>query len=141
MGSIVLRDYQQEAVKFALKVPKSIYCMRVGSGKTVCAMFTLRALFRRNLTDKAVVACTKTAVNVFMEDFQDKAGIKPTLIEKEEDFFKFLQGKEKLCLIKHSMFKKLGNDIININSLNKIKKEITFVISLIFYFLSANNHG
>ena len=131
MAIIKLRDYQQEAVKFALKVPKSIYCMRVGSGKTICAMFTLRALFKRKMTDKAVVACTKTAVNVFMEDFQDKAGIKPTLIEKEEDFFNFLQNDEKLCLIKHSMFKKLGNDIININSLNKIKKEMNVRVTLV----------
>lgn len=131
MTTIKLRDYQQEAVKFALKVPKSIFCMRVGSGKTICAMFSLRALFRRKMTDKAVVACTKTAVNVFMEDFQDKAGIKPTLIEKEEDFFSFLQGKEKLCLIKHSMFKKLGNDIVNISSLNRIKKETGVRITLV----------
>ncbi len=131
MGKIILRGYQQEAVKFALKVPNSIYCMRVGSGKTVCAMFTLRALLKRSMTDKAVVACTKTAVNVFMEDFQDKAGIKPTLIEKEEDFFNFLKSNEKLCLIKHSMFKKLGNDISNINSLNRIKKETNVRVTLV----------
>ena len=131
MATIKLRDYQEEAIKFALKVPKSIYCMRVGSGKTICAMFTLRALFKRKSIDKAVVACTKTAVSVFKEDFQEKAGINPVLIEKEEDFFNFLKGREKLCLIKHSMFDKLGNDALNIREVLKIQKENNLNIALV----------
>lgn len=131
MGKIILRDYQQEAVKFALKVPKSIFCMRVGSGKTICAMFSLRALFKRKAIDKAVVACTKTAVNVFMEDFREKAGINPLIIEKEEDFFEFLKNNEHLCIIKHSMFKKLGNALSCIRTLNEIKEETKVRIALV----------
>ena len=128
---IQLRDYQEDAVKFALKVPKSIFCMRVGSGKTICAMFTMRALLKRKLTDKVIVGCTKTAVSVFKEDFEEKAGIKPNLIEDEEEFFKFLSSNEKLCLIKHSMFKKLGSNLTNIKRLNKIKAETKVRVTLV----------
>ena len=54
MARITLRDYQVEAVKFTLKVDKSLLCMRVGSGKTVCAMFALREMINRKQIDKDV---------------------------------------------------------------------------------------
>ena len=117
---IVLRDYQQEAVKFAKKVKKCLFCMRVGSGKTVCAMFALRSFFKNNLIDKAVVACTKSSVPVFVEDFKEKAGMDVRVIEDEAEFAEFFKGKEKVCIIKHSMFKKAGNDLITIKKLEKI---------------------
>ena len=44
---IKLREYQQEAVNFAKKVKRCLFCMRVGSGKTVCAMFALRSFFKK----------------------------------------------------------------------------------------------
>lgn len=120
MGKIVLRNYQQEAVKFALNVKRCLFCMRVGSGKTVCAMFALRAFFKRKLIDKAVIACTKSSVPVFIEDFKDKAGMNVPIIEDAEDFVNFFKGKEKVCIIKHSMFEKAGNDLMTIKKLEKI---------------------
>lgn len=123
MAKIVLRDYQAKAVQFALKVPRSLFCMRVGSGKTICAMFTLRELFKRNLVDKTVVACTKSSVSVFKKDFQEKANISVSLIENEDDFISFLKSSTKVCLVKHSMFEKLGNDAIKIKQLEALDKE------------------
>ena len=93
MAKITLRDYQQEAVKFALRVKKCLFCMRVGSGKTICAMFALRAFFKNKLIDKAVVACTKSSVPVFVEDFKEKAGLDVPVIEEAEDFVEFFKGK------------------------------------------------
>ena len=117
---VTLRDYQAKAVEFALNVKRCLFCMRVGSGKTICAMFALRAFFKRKLIDKAVVACTKSSVPVFVEDFREKAGIEVPVIEDPEDFVNFFKGKEKVCIVKHSMFEKAGNDIITIKKLEKI---------------------
>lgn len=117
---ITLRKYQAKAVEFALNVKRCLFCMRVGSGKTICAMFALRAFFKRKLIDKAVVACTKSSVPVFVEDFKEKAGLEVPVIEEAEDFVNFFKGKEKVCIVKHSMFEKAGNDIITIKKLEKI---------------------
>ena len=121
MAKITLRKYQAKAVEFALNVKRCLFCMRVGSGKTICAMFALRAFFKRKLIDKAVVACTKSSVPVFVEDFKEKAGLDVPVIEDAEDFVNFFKNKkDKVCIIKHSMFEKAGNDIITIKKLEKI---------------------
>lgn len=117
---IKLREYQQEAVNFAKKVKRCLFCMRVGSGKTVCAMFALRSFFKNKLIDKAVIACTKSSVPVFVEDFKEKANLDVCVIEDENDFVNFFSTKEKVCIIKHSMFKKAGNDLITVKKLEKI---------------------
>lgn len=118
---IKLRDYQQEAVNFAKRVKRCLFCMRVGSGKTVCAMFSLRAFFKEKLIDKAVVACTKSSVPVFVEDFKEKANIDVPVIEDPEEFVKFFKNKkDKVCVVKHSMFEKAGNDIIIVKKLEQI---------------------
>ena len=118
---IKLRDYQIEAVKFAKNVKKCLFCMRVGSGKTICAMFALRSFFKDKLIDKAVIACTKSSVPVFVEDFKEKANIDVPVIEDADDFVEFFKNKkDKVCIIKHSMFEKAGNDLITIKKLEKI---------------------
>jgi superfamily II DNA or RNA helicase len=118
---IKLRDYQQEAVNFAKRVKKCLFCMRVGSGKTICAMFALRAFFKEKLIDKAVVACTKSSVPVFVEDFKEKANIDVPVIEDENEFVEFFKNKkDKVCVVKHSMFEKAGNDIITVKKLEQI---------------------
>lgn len=117
---IILRNYQQEAVKFAKRVKKCLFCMRVGSGKTVCALFSLRSFFKHKMIDKAVVACTKSSVPVFVEDFKSKANLDVRVIEDPEEFVKFFKSKEKVCIIKHSMFEKAGNDLITIKKLENV---------------------
>ena len=118
---IKLRDYQQEAVNFAKRVKRCLFCMRVGSGKTVCAMFALRAFFKEKLIDKAVVACTKSSVPVFVEDFKEKANIDVPVIEDENEFVEFFKNKkDKVCVVKHSMFEKAGNDIMIVKKLEQI---------------------
>ena len=126
MPKIVLRDYQKDAVRFTEKVDKSLLCMRVGSGKTVCAMFSLRNFFKKKLIDKAIVACTKSSVAVFKEDFKDKAGLKVDLIEDPDKLVEFLskEDKRKVCIVKHSMFEKAGNDVIIIKRLEKVAESI-----------------
>ena len=118
---IKLRDYQIEAVKFAKEVKKCLFCMRVGSGKTICAMFALRSFFKHKMIDKAVIACTKSSVPVFVEDFKEKANIDVPVIENENNFVEFFKNKkDKVCIVKHSMFEKAGNDLMTIKRLEKI---------------------
>lgn len=128
---IKLRDYQQEAVNFAKRVKRCLFCMRVGSGKTICAMFALRAFFKEKLIDKAVVACTKSSVPVFVEDFKEKANIDVPVIEDENDFVEFFKSSNKVCIVKHSMFKKAGNDLMTIKRLEKIYDKGTRVALVI----------
>ena len=121
---IKLRDYQRAAVDFVNKVDYSLLCMRVGSGKTICAMFALRSFFRNKKIDKAIIACTKSSVSVFKEDFKEKAGMMVSLVETTEDLIAFLRNpSSKVCLVKHSMFEKAGNDVITIKVLDKIAQE------------------
>lgn len=121
---IKLRDYQKEAVKFVNNVNYSLLCMRVGSGKTVCAMFALRSFFRNGKIDKAIIACTKSSVSVFKEDFKEKAGINVKLIETPSELIDFLRSPNtKVCLVKHSMFEKAGNDVMTIKILDKIAQD------------------
>lgn len=124
MSKIILRDYQKDAVKFTEKVDKSLLCMRVGSGKTVCAMFSLRNFFKKNLSDKAIVACTKSSVAVFKEDFKEKAGLKVDLIEDPYELLDFLDSDEKVCIVKHSMFEKAGNDVYILKKLEEVAKKM-----------------
>lgn len=122
--TVRLRDYQRAAVDFINSVKYSLLCMRVGSGKTICAMFALRSFFKNNKIDKAIIACTKSSVSVFKEDFKEKAGMKVELIEEPSDLVSFLRNPEKkLCLVKHSMFEKAGNDVMTIKILDKIAQE------------------
>ena len=120
MAKIKLRDYQVEAVNFTQKVDKSLLCMRVGSGKTVCAMFAIREYFKRKKVDKAIIACTKSSVSVFQQDFKEKAGLNVKLIESTSELIDFLKGDEKICIVKHSMFEKAGNDLTVIKQLEKL---------------------
>lgn len=120
MAKIKLRDYQAKAVMFTQKVAKSLLCMRVGSGKTICAMFALREFLNKKQVDKAIVACTKSSVSVFQKDFKDKAGLDVPLYESVEDLIGFLKSDKKVCLIKHGMFEKAGGDIMTIKRLEKI---------------------
>lgn len=131
MTKIQLRDYQKEAVMLSLNNKKQLYCMRVGCGKTVCAMFSLRALFKRKLINKALIACTKTAVNVFIEDFRDKAGIKLKAIETDKAFFDFLKSDEKIGIIKHSMFDKIGNDFVLLKRMENLVNDKNMQIGLV----------
>ena len=124
MPKIVLRDYQKDAVRFTEKVDKSLLCMRVGSGKTICAMFSLRNFFKKNLVDKAIVACTKSSVDVFKEDFKEKAGLKVNLIEDPYRLLEFFDSKEKVCIVKHSMFEKAGNDVYILKKLEEVAKKM-----------------
>ena len=120
MAKITLRDYQAKAVMFAQNVAKSLLCMRVGSGKTVCAMFAIREFLNKKQADKAIIACTKSSVSVFQKDFKEKAGVEAPLIESTDELISFLKSKNKICLVKHSMFEKAGNDLITIKRLEKI---------------------
>lgn len=124
MSKIILRDYQKEAVRFTEKVDKSLLCMRVGSGKTICAMFSLRNFFKKNLIDKAIVACTKSSVAVFKEDFKEKAGLKVGLIEDPYKLLEFFDSNEKVCIVKHSMFEKAGNDVYILKKLQEVAKKL-----------------
>ena len=124
MTKIKLRDYQIEAVKFTQKVDKSLLCMRVGSGKTICAMFALREYINRKQVDKAIIACTKSSVSVFQNDFKEKVGIEVPVMEKVDELLTFLKGSQKICIVKHSIFEKLGNDLITIKKLEKLSMEL-----------------
>lgn len=131
MAKIVLKDYQEEAVKYALKNERVLFCMRVGSGKTFSSLFSLRMFFKNNWIDKGIIACTKSSTLAFKEDLKEKLGYNVELIEKPEKLFRFLRSKDKVRLVKHSMLKELGSDVNYIRELSELCMEQGMRIGLI----------
>lgn len=131
MSKITLRQYQKEAVEFALNEKKCQLLMKTGTGKTLIALVLLKMLLKRKLTDKAVIACTKTSTVVFQKEFMDMFNFKVQVIEKAEDFINFLAGNGKVCVVKHSMFKNIGSDLKNLKEVRKIYKELDLKVTLI----------
>lgn len=117
---IKLFDFQQEAVKRALNSYYQLLCVRVGGGKTLIAMFYTRLLFKKNLIDKVIFACTVSAAVAVHGEFLEKLGADVPTITDERDFLNFLRGNKKVCIIKHSMFEKLGYDQNIINEIRDI---------------------
>ena len=132
MAEITLRDYQKEAVEFALNTDKCQLLLKTGTGKTLVSLVYLRTLLKRKLVDKVVIACTKTSTVVFQKEFINMFNYKVQVLEKAEDFVAFLRNdKEKVCVVKHSMFKNIGSDINYLRELRKIKKDKELRVSCI----------
>lgn len=107
---LILKDYQQEAVKKAVKVPYNLICLATGRGKSLVGTFYARLLFKHHLVDKVVFASTKSGVGSFKKAFTKRAGVEVNQYDDPRDFMNFLISDEKVCIIKHSMFEKLGLD-------------------------------
>lgn len=131
MSKITLRQYQKEAVQFALNKKKCALLMKTGTGKTLVSLICLKTLLKRKLTDKCVIACTKTSTVVFQKEFMNMFNFKVKVIEKAEDYIDFLTSNSKVCVIKHSMFKNIGSDLKYLKEIRKIKKETNLSVSLI----------
>lgn len=131
MSKIVLKDYQKEAVKYALKNERVLFCMRVGSGKTFSSLFSLRMFFKNKWIDKSIIACTKSSTLAFKEDLKEKLGYNVDLIEEPERLFTFLRSNDKVCLVKHSMLKEIGSDFNYIRELSSMCLEGNLRLGLI----------
>ncbi len=131
MKKIVLRDYQQNAAKFAINIKKCLWFVSAGAGKTLSSVFTGRYLYKNKMIDKIVIVATPSATTPFIKD-AEKLGIKLSIIELVEDFKKAVEGDDKIILIKHSMIKDIGLDEENIQffkkSLTKNYKKILLII-------------
>ena len=91
---------------------------------TIISIFQIRYLINKKLCDKAVIAVTKTATVPFIKDFSRVAKIDLKLIENFEDYLRFLESDtEKVCMIKHSFFEKLGYNQNNIDDVDKQLKD------------------
>lgn len=118
---IKLFDFQREAVIKALKLHFMLLCVRVGGGKTLIAMFYIRNLIKKGLIDKAVFACTVSAAVAVKGEYREKLGTELPQFDNAEDFLKWLDSdSEPICVIKHSMFEKLGYDKAIIDRLREI---------------------
>lgn len=120
---IKLFDFQKEAVIKALKLPFMMLCVRVGGGKTLIAMLYAKNLLKKGLTDKIVFACTVSAAVAVKGEFLEKAGVELPQFDQADDFLKWLRGSGKMCVIKHSMFEKLGYDKAVIDEIYKIGQQ------------------
>ena len=130
--AISLFPFQKEAVLNALKQHFYLLCVRVGGGKTMIAMFFTRALLNKGLIDKVVFACTVSAAVAVRGEFKDKLKMELPQYDTAEGFLDFVDNDEKICVIKHSLFEKLGYDESVIRqlrqSLTKSGKRIALII-------------
>jgi hypothetical protein len=120
--AIKLFPFQQEAVMNALRNSFYLLCVRVGGGKTLIAMFYAKLLLSKKLADKVIFACTVSASVAVRGEFKEKLGIEVPQYENANDFMDFLESGKKVCVIKHSLFEKLGYDVDTIKDLKAIKK-------------------
>ena len=117
---LTLFDFQKDAVKKAIELPKMLLCVRVGGGKTIISMVYAKNLLKRGLADKIVYACTVSAAVAVRGEYKDKGGINVPQYDIADDFIEWLRGPGKICVIKHSMFEKLGYDQGIIDTLREI---------------------
>ena len=120
--TVSLLDYQKEAVKRALEQDNFLICMRAGGGKTFVAMFYARYLLRHKKCDKIIIACTVSAAVAVRGEFKEKLGIDLPQYDDLDGFLGFLGGSGKICVIKHSMFEKVGYDLSIQKYLKTLKK-------------------
>lgn len=121
--AIKLFPFQQEAVINAIRNKFYLLCVRVGGGKTLIAMFYAKLLLGRKLTDKVVFACTVSASVAVRGEFKEKLGLEVPQYENIWDFVNFLESGKKVCVIKHSLFEKLGYDVELIKYLKSLSKK------------------
>lgn len=108
--AIVLKQYQKEAVEMAVKEDYNMICIQAGRGKSLVGAFYARVLFKHNLVDKIIYASTKTGVGSIKKAFTKRCGVPINQYDDPSDVMNFLISDEKVCVVKHSMFEKLGLD-------------------------------
>lgn len=130
--AIKLFDFQIEAVKRAISSFYQLICVRTGGGKTIIAMTYANLLLKKNLSDKVVFACTVSASAAVHAEFEEKFDIDVPIYTETEQFLDFLRdSKKKICIIKHSMFEKLGKDQNIIDGIREILTENNARVGLI----------
>lgn len=130
--AIKLFDFQIEAVKRAISSFYQLICVRTGGGKTIIAMTYANLLLKKNLSDKVVFACTVSASAAVHAEFEEKFDIDVPIYTETEQFLDFLRdSKKKICIIKHSMFEKLGKDQNIIDGIREILTENNARVGLV----------
>lgn len=129
--AIKLFDFQQEAVKRALKSFYQLVCVRTGGGKTIIAMCYAKLLMKKGISDKVIFACTVSASAAVHAEFEEKFGIDVPIYTDDQDVINFLRSDEKICIIKHSMFEKLGYSQDNLDDIREILNERKINVGLV----------
>jgi hypothetical protein len=140
---IKLRKYQEDAVKLGINVSNTLMCLATGTGKTVISMFLMRLLMKKGVVDKCVVGCTKSSVNVFIDDFKEKANIDVKLVEDIDSFLEFLDSDKKVVLVKHSLLSDMGKYIENVELLKDYfkKSSLKLFLTIDEAHLMSNHDG
>lgn len=115
-----LFDFQQKAVLAALQKQFFLLCVRVGGGKTLISMFYASMLLKKHMANKVIFACTVSAAVAVRGEFKEKLGIEVPQYDTEQGFLDFLEGSGKVCVIKHSLFEKLGYNQAIIDEIHRI---------------------
>lgn len=123
MSLIKLFSFQEEAVKRALNAINQLICVRVGGGKTLISMFYARILLKKSLANKVIYACTVSAATAIHLEYLEKFKMDIPTITEVDDFLEYLRSDRKFCIIKHSMFEKLGYDQNIIDEIRNICDE------------------
>lgn len=128
---IKLFDFQKEAVKKALRLYHMLLCVRVGGGKTMIAMVYAKNLLKKNVVDKVVFACTVSAAVAVRGEFKEKGNISVPQYEQADEFIEWLRSDKKICVIKHSMFEKLGYDQNVIDEIRRVCEQPNKRVALV----------
>ena len=99
-SGIILRDFQDEAVKFTASRPASLLSMKTGTGKSLCCIASYISLLNDKTVNKVIVVGTKSSIielendMVSKSEYDDGSGFIPFKITDNESLREFYSNKE-----------------------------------------------
>ena len=127
-----LFDFQRAAVKKAMSLYRMLLCVRVGGGKTLISMVYARNLLKKGIVNKVIFACTVSAAVAVRGEFQEKGNITIPQYDDIDELLNWIDnGSGKVCVVKHSMFEKLGFDQNVLDRLREICEKPNHKLALI----------
>lgn len=105
-------DPQQiEGVKFLLARNSSLLNFYTGSGKSIIIILACFILLERYKQDKILIACPKSAVLSFKDDFADNSDYAPFMLKTKEALYAFLSSDVKgIGVMQYNLIKQCLQD-------------------------------
>ena len=109
MVDIKLKPHQIEGIKKALSIVNTLFCVKVGGGKTLLSLFLARLLLKNKKIDKVILCVTLSGIGPFSNELSN-LGVNVRQANTIEDLIDFFKSKERFILIKHSFMEDLGKN-------------------------------
>ena len=126
-NQITMRDYQVFCIKKMLRCKKTVTTLKMGLGKTVCAIATIALLNK----DTNLIVCPASLKYQWQREIKKFLCIDAKLIMSKKDLMKYnLDAKPKITIINYELLGKLEGflnkwDVTVIDEIQKVKNKET----------------